>query len=55
MHASIASCFTIKWNLTVKVCHNYAFAVTAMSHIVMWTLCKAINYVDTHVTVVTMM
>ena len=44
MHVSIASCFTIKWNLTVKVCYNFAFAVTAMS-----LYCN----VDTHVTVVT--
>ena len=32
----IASCFTKKWNLTVKVCHNFAFAVTAMYQTVMW-------------------
>lgn len=47
----IASCFTRKWNLTVKVCHNFAFAVTAMYQTVMWPHYQTINYVQTHVTV----
>ena len=36
IHMFIVSCFTRKWNLTVKVCHNFAFAVTAMYQTVMW-------------------